>query len=386
MVKNKIGFINVNGTWGGAEKVLNNIISTPLYENFEVYAYLGAKGKLFEQLSNKLGRNINYVDIPELKDDGKNWLVVNLFFSMVNVFILIAASIKIGILIRRDKLDILYLNNQQAILLSPILRLLNCNVKIFGHEHTIQPSILRQFFYDIIVYLFVDKLITVSNATLNTHFKYMQRKVVKIYNGFDFEYEIQNESSLTEPINYDSYTFLLPAVFRRWKGHAVLLDAACILKGRGVDFTILLIGDEVLASEEGLKAELHSQVRVNQLENVVKFLGFKYNVLAYMKCVDSVIQPSTLPDPLPTTVLEALYLGKPVIGSKIGGIPEMVINDYNGYCVEVSNPFALADAMEKLVRNKINQAKFGHNSKILYEDKFSHKVFMSNILSTLNEY
>lgn len=380
----KIAFVNMNGAWGGAEKVLNNIISTRISSTFQVSAYIGDKGRLFDLLSANNKVNVEHISGESLKDDSSNNVIKNFMAVLANVFILASNAMGYIKKIRQDKPDMVYLNNQQAILIAPLIWAF-CDVKkIVGHEHTVQPSKIRQFIYDVIIYLFLDRFITVSNATFSTHFKFARKNMVRVYNGFDFNKELNGDAELNDFASSKECSFLLPAVFRKWKGHAVLIDAARILNEKGYEFRVYLIGDEVLTSETGIKSSLVNAVEINNLQDKVIFLGFKDNVLDYMKRMDVVVQPSTSVDPLPTTVLEALSLGKPVIGSNLGGIPEMIENSYNGYCVEPSNSEQLAIAMESFILGGNNIDIFGERSKKIFDSKFSIDVFENEIVAALH--
>lgn len=129
----------MNGAWGGAEKVLNNIISTRISSTFQVSAYIGDKGRLFDLLSANNKVNVEHISGESLKDDSSNNVIKNFMAVLANVFILASNAMGYIKKIRQDKPDMVYLNNQQAILIAPLIWAF-CDVKkIVGHEHTVQP-------------------------------------------------------------------------------------------------------------------------------------------------------------------------------------------------------------------------------------------------------
>ena len=67
-----------------------------------------------------------------------------------------------------------------------------------------------------------------------------------------------------------------------------------------------------------------------------------------MQAFDIVAVPSHM-EPLGNATLEAMAAGKPVVGTRIGGIPEMVVDGETGVLVPVSDPPALAEAIGSLV-------------------------------------
>lgn len=103
-----------------------------------------------------------------------------------------------------------------------------------------------------------------------------------------------------------------------YKGHEYVLRAMCILKGWGIRSTYWVIGGGDSARLERLVLDLG-------LVDDVKFFGNMphIDVLSQLKRADVYIQPSRV-DALPRALLEAMSVGLPAIGSKVGGIPELL--------------------------------------------------------------
>jgi glycosyltransferase involved in cell wall biosynthesis len=62
-----------------------------------------------------------------------------------------------------------------------------------------------------------------------------------------------------------------------------------------------------------------------------------------------VVAPATWPDPCPTVVLEAMAMGRPVVGSAIGGLPDLVVPGVTGLLVPPDDDWELATALERLL-------------------------------------
>ena len=71
------------------------------------------------------------------------------------------------------------------------------------------------------------------------------------------------------------------------------------------------------------------------------------------------IVPSIWPDPCPTVAMEAMAVGKPVIASRIGGLPEIVTDGETGILVEPGDSDALRTAIETLVNDPALAARMG---------------------------
>lgn len=90
-------------------------------------------------------------------------------------------------------------------------------------------------------------------------------------------------------------------------------------------------------------------VRENGLEGKVILTGPRNDVPKFMSMFDALVQPSVFQDPLPRTVLEAMAAGTPVVGTRVGGIPEMIDHGVTGLLVDPVNPaqivYAVADIL-----------------------------------------
>jgi glycosyltransferase involved in cell wall biosynthesis len=75
------------------------------------------------------------------------------------------------------------------------------------------------------------------------------------------------------------------------------------------------------------------------------------------------VVPSVWPDAHPTVVLEAMATGRPVIGSRIGGIPEMIIDGQTGLLVSPGDPGALRCAIERLLADAALRSRMGRAGK-----------------------
>lgn len=131
------------------------------------------------------------------------------------------------------------------------------------------------------------------------------------------------------------------------KGVDILIVACQILKARGLNFSLDIIGVGPMESD------LQKQAATAGLNGSVRFLGrmCRHKLGEHYTSSDVVCVPS-LSDTLPTVVLEALAAGTPVIGSDVGGIPFMVEDQTNGLVVPPSDPDALASAIAGLCNDR----------------------------------
>ena len=126
-----------------------------------------------------------------------------------------------------------------------------------------------------------------------------------------------------------------------------------------------------LAGDGPLKGELEEYVKENNLHNTVKFIGKlkgKEKVDFY-KEIDVFVLPSiTLSkdkDGIPVVLMEAIAYSLPLISTKVSGIPEICINQYNGLLIEEKNISDLVNSIIYLYDNNHKIELFSSNSLIL---------------------
>lgn len=107
----------------------------------------------------------------------------------------------------------------------------------------------------------------------------------------------------------------------------------------------------------------------------ISYLGF-VNSIEFYRSVDVLVVPSLWPDTFPGVVFEGLASSLPVIGANIGGIPEMIIDGYNGILFEVGNQSSLRDAILSLIKNERLLREMSENSR----DSVSSLISVSRMM------
>lgn len=125
---------------------------------------------------------------------------------------------------------------------------------------------------------------------------------------------------------------------------------------------------------------LRVKVKRNKLENV-EFVGFKEGFELKRLLIKSrfTILPSVWYEVAPLSILESLACGKPVIASKIGGIPELVKDGFNGFLVDSGNVEDLVEKIDRLWNNPVLCRKLGKNARDYVEKNFGKKQHYNNL-------
>jgi glycosyltransferase involved in cell wall biosynthesis len=133
-------------------------------------------------------------------------------------------------------------------------------------------------------------------------------------------------------------------MYSRVKGHTYLISAASTVCLDIPEAIFVLIGD----GKE--RPNLEQQVRQAGLEKNFLFLGSRGDVPELLACCDLFVLPSEA-EAMPNALLEAMAAGLPVVGTRVGGIPEIIRNGVDGLIVPAKDPYALAEAILRILQN-----------------------------------
>lgn len=124
------------------------------------------------------------------------------------------------------------------------------------------------------------------------------------------------------------------------KGHSYLIEAIGIITEERTDILCIIVGDD------RLRIDIERQIKELSIENYVKLVGARPHdeIPLWMNAADLFVLPS-LNEGNPTVMFEALGSGKPFVGTRVGGMPEIIINDKLGILVDPKDPEKLAQAI-----------------------------------------
>ncbi len=141
-----------------------------------------------------------------------------------------------------------------------------------------------------------------------------------------------------------------------WKGQDTAIEALALLRARGIDARLLLIGAAKFVARatrfdnEAYVQRLHALAAQGGLAEHVSFMGEREDVPALIRALDVLLAPSW-EEPFGRSIVEALALGVPVVATNVGGPPEIVEDGREGYLLAPGEPAAWADALQRLAES-----------------------------------
>jgi glycosyltransferase involved in cell wall biosynthesis len=113
------------------------------------------------------------------------------------------------------------------------------------------------------------------------------------------------------------------------------------------------------------------------IKGAIHFLGKRLDIYSIIRAFDIFVHPASS-DILPTVVIQAMAVGKPVVASAVGGLPEMVCHNITGILVPPEMPQALAEAILRLLKDPDESKKMGLAARKLACSKFGHEKYVEN--------
>lgn len=155
----------------------------------------------------------------------------------------------------------------------------------------------------------------------------------------------------------------LVANMRPLKGVEILIEAMRPLFEK-FPLSLVLIG-----SDKG--GTIAAKVRDLKLGERIKLLGFREDAAQLASLFDIACLPSTRREGVPRSIVEAMSHGKPCVVTDVGGLPDLVEHNQNGFIVPPLNSESLRDSLEKLIESKELRDQFGSASRQRFDFLFS---------------
>lgn len=178
-----------------------------------------------------------------------------------------------------------------------------------------------------------------------------------------------------------------PGGFIPEKGQHISLQVAKLLKSRNVDFHLFLCG--IIYPGTGNKSDKYYRSLIefsnqNGLTEHVTFVLNRINILSFINSCDIMIFPSES-EGLPRSVIEAMAFGKPVIANAVGGVTDLILDNYTGFLPGYNDPVAYADIVERLIINKDLYSEISGNAHALIKNCFTEELQLRKINELLND-
>jgi len=241
---------------------------------------------------------------------------------------------------------------------------------VVAHEHTwsFQGQAWRRFLDRELVGRFADAFVAVSGED--------RRKMIEV-EGVDPDKIRLIANGIPDPpggfgeevrceLGIDASAPVIGVVceLRAQKALEVLFEAAVLLREEFPGLAVLVAGDG--PERQRLEAEVQ-RLHVN---DTVRLLGIRRDVPALLDALDVAVLSSDY-EGSPLSVMEYMAAGKPVVSTRVGGLPELIEEGRQGLLVEPRSPEALAEAVGRLLRDPEEARRMGVAGRERQQREFS---------------
>lgn len=365
---------------GGAENLVAQINS-----------YLSSKGYCVKTLSSDLGPDKEHFNDYVFKSiNSANPFTLMLFlFNPFSFFVTRKA-------LKEFKPDIVHLHTMHQVTPS-VLFLLNkypTIMTLHGPETFLSKLLLwcirpidLNFYYDNQKLNMMGKISLIFDHIQNVVYKLALKNVDLFIAPGKFMEDVA--SSDLSPVIYLPNFIELSEQAREIQNNYNLLFVGRLEKVKGIEFLIkampLIVrtfpqATLTIVGEGQNKENLLDLTKDLHLEKYVHFVGWikSKDLDIYYQKASIVVIPSMVPENFPTVCNEAMGAGRPVIGTSVGGIPEIITDGVNGYLVEPGNARQIAERVIKLFSDEDLLKEFGKNARKKAEE-YTIEKYTDNI-------
>lgn len=209
-----------------------------------------------------------------------------------------------------------------------------------------------------------------------TAFSGFKKRVEVVYNGIDsgiFRPDYEKRMRMRRRYGFKDTDIVMGMAGRltKEKGQVPLLEALVGRFKKNKNYKVLIAGDTVLDSEGGYKKQINAFVMENKLDEQVILTGFMDDMPSFYNALDLFLHPA-FREPFGRVVAEAMAVEKPVIASKIGGVPEIIsANSEDGVLVDCGDWETWRERSEFLISHSEEAVLMGRQGREKVIKRFS---------------
>ncbi|MCK5287283.1 MAG: glycosyltransferase family 4 protein [Thermodesulfovibrionia bacterium] len=365
--KTKVAQVITRLDWGGPPDIIRlicdsldlNIFDVRLITGISLYPSLETRNFL-ERFSNRV------ITIPQLKRD-------------INPLSDIVALLRLYRLFRKEDFDIVHTHTAKAGALGRLAARFAGVPKIvhtshghnfYGYFGPVRSKLVVMV--ERFISYFTDKinaLTELEKQDLASYKVAQPAKIVVINSGLELDRYRKiniNAGEKRNELRVGQDTILVGMIGRLEpvKGPEYFIEAARLITEKFPEVKFIVAGDG------SLRSKLEFQCEKLHISDKLIFIGWREDIPEILSVLDILVMPS-LNEAVGRILIEAGACGKPVVATRVGGIPEVVKDNQTGILVPPKDAYELARAVISLLEDKNKRQRMGETAKNWVDDKFS---------------
>ena len=360
-------FIETSTGFGGSGKYLLELLKRIDSIQFNPTVIFSGKGLNIKKIK-ELGIRCEHIDLsfPQIQQSALSY-VYQLFWL---VFLVTPKVFCIWGVIRKQKINVVYLNNEILSHIPCIIAAKMGGCKVICHNHGLRKltTIERNFVKHI------DWFICVSQASYESiRMNIGKKPATVVYNGLDMNDYCLEKIQIDPGINALKKSRRLVGIFGRiveWKGHLTFIRAAAKIFEKFPDTVFVITGDD-LSPQKFFLNQVKKEISNLKLNDHFIFTGWREKTSSVVYGLDVVVHPSILPEPFGLSVIEAMALGKAVVASSLGAIPEIIDDGQDGLLFNSKDADDLAEKIVQLISDDELRKSLGRRARLKVQNNFT---------------
>lgn len=368
----RILFLDHTASLGGGEIALLNLVQALDRRLYAPIVLLFSDGPLLGKL-REAGVETHLLPLsPRVAEASKDSLGAGVLLRLKDFGETLAFIVRLARFIRTQRADLVHTNSLKSDVLGGLAARL-ARVPVIWH---VRDSITPDYLPGPIVMLFrrlcrivPRHVIANSHATLATVFpswegassrRNMPRAASVAHDGVPVallaaEVQAEEEAAVAE---FAAPRIGLVGRISPWKGQHVFLRAAALVRQRYPQARFQIIG-AALFNEQEYERQISALAASLDLNGSVEFTGFRSDVQSLITGLDILVHASTTGEPFGQVIVEGMAAGKPVVATRGGGVPEIVLDGQTGLLVPMGDVPAMADAILLLLDDPAGARRLG---------------------------
>ncbi len=368
--KSKLLYFSRTTLFGGAEISMYDIIRKMNRDKYESVCILPDKsGLLYDRILESKAELIIF-RMPFIRK------TLNPFLLFWFLFALVFSNIRLIFILKKINPDVVICNSFQdsfyAAIPSKLLR-----KKLVINIKNILDKQWKKKLRAVICSLFADKVIASSERNADDYRNYSKKKdkVTVIYDGIDvkeFENGYSENDVYLDYMNIDDKAVRILNIgnISELKGQFLLVRAIASDSLKNINVKVFFAGDVNFQKDIEYKEKIIDFIKQEKLQDKIFFMGFVNNIKDYIKYSDIIVHCPVIEEGLGMVVLQGFCYKKIVIGTDIGGIPEMIEDKVTGFLCR-PEPEDVARRISSAISNMDRLEEIRQNAYIKLKELFT---------------
>jgi glycosyltransferase involved in cell wall biosynthesis len=367
-------FFDHTAKFGGGEVALLLLLTHLDKERFHPVLVLGEEGLLGEK-ARAAGIETTVIPLPgDVANTRKDSLGAGSLLKIKSIFASLTYSRQLSRFMKTRGVDIVHTNSLKSDLIGGIAARM-ARVPVVWH---VRDRIDNDYLPGPVVIVFrllcriiPNFVVANSAATLRTIRLPGRKNRTAVDSGYAFMSEssalvhdgVEPRAAAAEKPDSDFMLMGLVGRISRWKGQHIFITAGASVREKYPNARFQIIGAPMFG-EEAYEAEIRAQVKSLGLEDRMEFLGFRTDVPQLMEELDLLVHASITGEPFGQVITEAMAVGKPVVATRGGGVPEIVQDGVTGLLVPMGDAPAMAAAICEILADPDRARRMGAEGRV----------------------